>query len=121
MKLIVIGKRLQFQTIVSDEDYDYLIQFLWTYAVSHRGGSLIYARRSIRSGGANITLLMHHVVLERTKKKRPSHLHTCDHEDGNSLNNQRENLNWKTPRQQMCHRRPVYPHSFWFPPEEIPF
>src|ERR1700722_1805174 len=104
MRLITIGRTLQFQTRVSDEDYDYLSQYLWTYAVSHRGGSLIYVRRSIRSGGSNVTILMHHEVLKRAGKNRPTDRHTCDHGDGDPFNNQRENLDWRTPKQQLRNR-----------------
>jgi hypothetical protein len=123
LRIITVGRTLQFQARVSDEDYDHLIQFLWTYGVSHRGGSLIYVRRSIRSGGANITILMHHVVLERDGKPRPSNRHTCDHGDGDPFNNQRENLNWRTPKQQLRNRQvhraqPIWPHSIWLPPAE---
>jgi hypothetical protein len=92
--------------MVSDEDYDYLMQWLWTFAVSHPKGSLIYARRSIRVEDRNITVLMHRVVIvERMGLERPSEDHTVDHDDGGSLNNQRENLFWRTGREQMFTRR----------------
>jgi hypothetical protein len=102
MRLITIGKTLQFQTQVSDEDYEYLTQFLWTYAFSHPKGSLVYARRSIRQGGFNVTILMHRVIMERQGKEPPSPKHTVDHDDGHSLNNQRYNLIWRTPKEQMA-------------------
>lgn len=126
MKLITVGRSLQFQARVSDEDYDYLIGFLWTYAVSHRGGRLIYVRRSIRVDGANVTILMHHEVLERQRKYRPTDRHTCHHDDGDPFNNQRENVDWKTPRQQMRNRQvhraqPIWPYSIWVPPDDTPF
>lgn len=106
MRLITIGRTRQYETMVSDEDYDYLTQWLWTFAVSHPKGSLIYARRSIRVGGANITILMHRVIMvERMGLPRPSVKHTVDHDDGQSLNNQRENLFWRTGIEQMFTRR----------------
>jgi hypothetical protein len=76
MRTITIGRSRQFDVAVSDEDYDYLQQWLWTYAFSHPGGSLVYARRSIRVSGESVTILMHHVVLERMGKGRPSDAHT---------------------------------------------
>jgi hypothetical protein len=127
MKVITVGRTLQFQTRVSDEDYDHLIGFLWTYGVSHRGGRLIYVRRSIRIDGVNVTILMHHVVLDRMGKPRPSEKHTCDHGDGDPFNNQRDNLDWLTGPQQLrnrqAHRRqPIWPYSIWTPPDfEPPF
>ncbi|HLH94989.1 MAG TPA: HNH endonuclease [Xanthobacteraceae bacterium] len=90
---------------MSDIDYDFLMQWLWTFAVSHRGGDLIYARRSIRVGDANVTILMHRVILrERMGLEPPTPRHTGDHRDGDSLNNQRSNLRWLTPKQQMANR-----------------
>lgn len=126
MKLITVGRSLQFQTRVSDEDYDHLIQFLWTYGVSHRGGRLIYVRRAIRVDGANVTVLMHHVVLARKGALRPTENHTADHGDGDPFNNTRENLDWLTPTEQMrnrqAHRKQqIWPYSIWTPPDDLPF
>jgi hypothetical protein len=106
MRIITIGRSRTYETMVSDEDYDYLTQWLWTFAVSHPKGSLVYARRSIKVGGANVTVLMHRVIiLERMGIPRPSPHHTVDHDDGRSLNNQRENLFWRTGEEQMFTRR----------------
>jgi hypothetical protein len=105
MRIITIGRSRHYETAVSDVDYDYLCKWLWTFAVSHKGGDLIYARRSIRVGDGNVTVLMHRVVvLARMGQARPSLLHTCDHRDGDSLNNQRRNLRWATPAEQMATR-----------------
>jgi len=93
---------------VSDQDYDFLQQWLWTYAFSHKGGNLIYARRSVRSGGSNVTILMHHVVLELAGKPRPSDEHTAHHRDGDGLNNRRANLAWRTGTEQMLANRIRY-------------
>lgn len=66
MPTIVIGARCQYETEVSPEDYAFLLTFKWTFAVSHKGGELVYARRSVwEAGGYNRTILMHHVVMER--------------------------------------------------------
>ncbi|EJN10459.1 hypothetical protein PMI42_06235 [Bradyrhizobium sp. YR681] len=48
-RTITIGARVQYVVKVSPEDYDFLMQWRWTYAVSHQGGGLVYARRSVRS------------------------------------------------------------------------
>lgn len=123
MPLIVIGARSQYETQVSEEDYQFLLGFKWTFARSHKGGELIYARRSVREGSYNRTILMHHVVMERAGLVRPSDKHTADHWDGNSLNNRRDNLRWATAQQQMANQ-----HGFRNRPierlraeEEIPF
>lgn len=108
MRIITIGRSRQFETVVDDADYDYLTQWLWTFAVSHPKGSLIYARRSIKVNGANVTVLMHRVIIiERMGLPRPSEWHTVDHDDGKSLNNQRHNLFWRTGEEQMFTRRRV--------------
>jgi hypothetical protein len=102
MRTITCGRSRQFVTYVSDEDYDYLQQWLWTFAVSHKGGELIYIRRSVRSGDSNVTILMHRVVLERALGPPPTRRHTGHHGDGDALNNQRPNLTWRTPKEQMA-------------------
>lgn len=111
MKYITVGARTQYRVKVSDEDYDYLITLKWTFAVSHpRHGGLVYARRSIwvpfdGGGGHNVTVFMHHVILDRMGKVRPSDKHTCDHDNGRSLDNRRENLFWRTHKEQMAKDR----------------
>ena len=121
--LLTIGSRGQYDTQVSREDYEFLLGFKWTFAVSHKGGGLIYARRSIREGSYNRTILMHLVVLERMGEPKPSKRHTADHRDGDSLNNHRCNLRWATPEQQMANRRGIrhapIEQPMW--DEEIPF
>ena len=48
---------------------------------------------------------MHRVIIiERMGLPRPSVHHTVDHDDGKSLNNQRENLFWRTGAEQMFTR-----------------
>lgn len=103
----------------------------WTYAVSHpRHGGLVYARRSIRVGDSNVTILMHRVVIiERMGLARPSEKHFVDHENGDALDNRRVNdrgraqLRWLTNKENMANRRGI--HSVPLPPEsglsEIPY
>jgi hypothetical protein len=105
MRTITCGRSRQFVTLVSDADYDFLTQWLWTFAVSHRGGELIYIRRSIRVDGRNVTVLMHRVVMERKGIAPPSLRHTVHHVDHDSLNNQRDNLEWLTHAEQMAANR----------------
>jgi hypothetical protein len=62
-------------------------------AVSHpQHGALVYARRSVREGDRNVTLLMHRLIItERMRLERPSDRHFVDHENGDSLDNRRVN------------------------------
>ncbi len=132
-RTIVCGARTQYVVKVSPEDYDFLMQWKWTYAVSHpRHGGLVYARRSIRDGDRNVTVLMHRVIIvERMGLERPSLKHFTDHENGDSLDNRRVNdrdlaqLRWLTAKENMANQRgikavPVVPN---FRPvmSDIPF
>jgi hypothetical protein len=133
-RTITIGARTQYAVKVSPEDYDFLMQWRWTYALSHGPWSgLVYARRSISTGSGNITILMHRVILtERMAIARPSEKYFTDHENGDSLDNRRVNdsgaaqLQWLTAAQNMAKRR-ARPglHVLPLPPEsglaEIPF
>jgi hypothetical protein len=125
MRIILAGRSRQYETFVSAEDYEHLTQWLWTFAVSHpRHGGLVYVRRSIRVSDVNVTLFMHHVVLERMGRPRPSSRHTADHVNGNSLDNQRHNLRWATRKQQMANRCGFRADPIWPPartPDAIPF
>jgi HNH endonuclease len=120
---LTIGARAQYETQVSPEDYDFLLGFKWTFARSHKFGELIYARRSVREGSYNRTVLMHRVVLERMGIERPTKRHTADHWDGDSLNNRRDNLRWATPAEQMQNRRGIRSKPVEKPwwDEEIPW
>lgn len=112
---ITVGARTQYVVKVDHDDYDFLMQWRWTYAVSHpRHGGLVYARRSIREGSRNVTVLMHRVIiLERMGLKRPSLKHFVDHANGDSLDNRRVNdwgvpqLRWFTAKENMANQRGV--------------
>lgn len=130
MREIVCGRSRQFITRVSDVDYEYLTQWLWTFARSHKGNdTLIYIRRSISvrdENGVrrNVTVLMHRVVIERMGLVQPTPRHTVHHVDGDSLNNQRDNLGWLSPKGQMDENRLRYAREAGqldAPIGEIPF
>jgi len=114
-RTIIVGVRTQYAVKVSPEDYDFLMQWKWTYAVSHpQHGGLVYARRSIRIGDQNVTILMHRVIIvQRMGLKRPSEKHFTDHRNGDSLDNRREDdagqpqLRWLTPKQNMANQRGI--------------
>jgi hypothetical protein len=131
-RTIIVGARTQYVVKVSPEDYDFLMQWKWTYAVSHRGGDLVYARRSVRQGDQNVTVLMHRVIItERMGLPRPSEKHFTDHDNGDSLDNRRVNdrgrpqLAWLTARENMAKQygiraQPVVP-AFRSVMSDIPF
>lgn len=130
---IVIGARTQFVTKVSPEDYDFLMQWKWTYARSHgQWSGLIYARRSIHEPSGNRTILMHRlIIVERMGLGRPSDLHFVDHDNDDSLDNQRfigkrQQLQWLTNKENAAKKqRSGGSIGVPFPPEsgltEIPY
>jgi hypothetical protein len=82
--------------LVDDEDWKFLRQYNW-YA--KRIERLFYAVRALpRVGGKKKHEHMHRVVLARKLGRDISPGMMPDHEDGNGLNNQRENLSEKTRR-----------------------
>jgi hypothetical protein len=113
-RTITIGARTQFIVKVSPEDYDFLMQWKWTYARSHgQWSGLVYARRSIRVGDANVTILMHHLIIARMGIERPTERHQVDHENGDSLDNRRVNgrrrqqLRWLTPKENAANKHGI--------------
>src|ERR1035441_10438605 len=83
-------------TLVDDEDYDLLCLFNW-YA--QRDNKTFYAvRRLPRVNGKQKTEYMHRIVLARKLGREIAPGMMPDHEDGNGLNNQRENLEEKSRR-----------------------
>jgi len=49
VRIIYVGSLNQYETLVDDCDYDFLIQWRWTFKrSSHRYDDRIYARRCIR-------------------------------------------------------------------------
>lgn len=96
MRTLILGANQRFFTKVSDQDYEWLIQWRWQYKQScRRWKSGVYAKRTTTVEGRKVTLLLSHVILiERLGQPRPGDDFDADHIDGDSLNNQRENLRW---------------------------
>ncbi|MGA7807136.1 HNH endonuclease [Bradyrhizobium sp.] len=85
--------------LVSAEDYAWATQWRWKWRWDKRKKKR-YAQRNTTINGVRVTLFLHKEILARTGKIRPSLFHTIgDHGDGDSLNNQRDNLAWVTPSQ----------------------
>jgi hypothetical protein len=77
-------------TIVDDEDFEMLSAVKW-YAL--RSGRTFYAERIVYfQGGGRRHEFMHRVVLTRKLGRAITEGMDTDHDDGNGLNNQRENL-----------------------------
>lgn len=101
------------ETIVDDQDYDYLMQWKWRYLSARTVG---YAVRTQRESDGETVKMMHYVIAERMGLKITS---TCDHKDRNGLNNRQENLRPATISQNNANRRSTsksgYRGVYWYP------
>ncbi|MCA6114278.1 HNH endonuclease [Bradyrhizobium sp. WSM 1738] len=95
--------------LVSAEDYEWVTQWRWKWNWD-RTKTKRYAIRTPRISNGDgtsrsVTVYMHKEICAR-KGPPPSELHTIgDHQDGESLNNQRDNLEWATRSQNRKNRK----------------
>jgi hypothetical protein len=93
------------RALVDAEDYERLNAFKW-YAHKHRDGSM-YAVRMTRIEGKQHTVQMHREILGLTRgDKRKG-----DHENGDTLDNRRENLRVATNAQNGANRVRLDPRN----------
>jgi hypothetical protein len=96
--------------LVSAADYQWAIQWRWKWNWD-RTKTKRYAIRTprrARTDGSNrsVTVYLHKEILGRSKKKQPTELHTIgDHQNGESLDCQIENLEWATRSMNRRNRR----------------
>lgn len=85
---------------VDQVDYEWARRWKW-HATWNSTRKKFYATRNTRlSGraGPQTKIYMHKEILDRAGKKPPTEKHTIgDHQDGESGNNTRDNLEWATP------------------------
>jgi hypothetical protein len=79
--------------MVDDEDYDYLMQWIWYASVKKRN---VYARRGKTTNGS---ASMHRLLMNPSSDKQ------VDHIDHNGLNNQKSNLRICTHSENQRNRR----------------
>lgn len=95
--------------LVSPEDYAWVTQWKWKW-VWDRTKTKRYAKRTprmVQPDGSyrSVSIYMHKEICAR-KGAPPSEAHTIgDHQDGESLNNQRDNLEWATRSQNRRNRK----------------
>jgi hypothetical protein len=82
------------EALVDDQDYKYLMQWIWYYSAG-------YARRTVTRAGRRISIFMHNVVAARACIVGSPEI---DHRNLDGLDNQRRNLRPATRVQQVQHR-----------------
>lgn len=100
---------LDVHALVSEEDYQWAIQWRWKFKRSKRS-TLLYAKRTTRDfhGGPTYDLYLHIEIMKRIEPTPPSDKHDLvDHWNGKSLDCRRTNLRWATFEMNM-ENRPSY-------------
>ena len=82
---------------VSAEDYDWLMQWKWSWRHNSTGKKL-YATRNTRIHGQQVAFYMHVEIMKRVRPRPSSISYMVDHIDRDSRNNVRENLRWASPK-----------------------
>lgn len=94
---------------VNDEDYDFLSQWKWQASNESRGTkwyAIRWSQKSEHGEGKRFKIRMHRVVAERKDFTKSGILmdrsnYVVDHVNSNSLDNQRENLEYTTQEENM--------------------
>lgn len=96
-KLIIHSKKHGDYTVLyDDEDHDKVSKYTWTLSLKHK--STIYAYTTYMDKGFKKQLKLHHLIIGRKNGM------VTDHIDGNGLNNQKSNLRFATIRQNLCNK-----------------
>jgi hypothetical protein len=83
--------------VLDAEDHAWARQWMWDITWD-RHGRKPYATRMITLEGRRVKVFLHKAVLVRSGKRPPTPNHKIgDHQDGESLNCRRGNLEWATP------------------------
>lgn len=122
---IYLGRAAEVFCLVDEVDYEWATQWRWGFTFD-RTKRKMYATRMTRlhgRAGPQTKVYLHKAILERAGLTPPSTAHTIgDHEDGDSLNNQRDNLRWATTVQNRRNRRPARArHSEIEQAADVPF
>jgi len=98
--MIVLPLTKGYEAVIDDIDAD-LAQYKWR---TLQGKRTVYAARSYRVEGGQITVLLHRVILGRILGRELDSTDEVDHEDLNGTNNTRNNLRLATTSENACNR-----------------
>lgn len=90
--------------LVSEADYQWAIQWRWGWRWD-RTKQKRYATRTSWRDGRRVTVYLHKALLSRWSDPPSEAHHIGDHQNGESLDNQRENLAWATASQNRRNRK----------------
>lgn len=105
VRQIWLDDRAELFCVVDVQDYDFAMQWKWK-AIKSKGRKVKwYAYRTTRDKERHVAVFLHKLICLRANGLPPSTDHLIgDHQDGDSLNNRRVNLEWST-RSQNCLNR----------------
>lgn len=105
LRRVYLDRDCEVFCLVSSDDYAWAVQWRWSWRWD-RTKQKRYAARTSWRDGRRCTVYMHKAILDRCKIQ-PSEAHIIgDHGNGESLDNQRGNLEWATVSQNRRNRKP---------------
>lgn len=102
---VYLDRDCEIFALVSPGRYAWVTQWRWKWNWD-RTKTKRYAIRCTWINGRRVTIYMYKAILVETGKVQPSELHTIgDHQNGESLDNQDDNLEWATRSQNRRNRK----------------
>lgn len=105
---IYLDRGCEIYCVVDLQDYEFAMQWKWK-PIKSKGTKLkYYAFRTSRWEGRHVAYFLHKLICFRANGLPPTRDHLIgDHQDGDSLNNRRINLNWATQSQNRLNREGI--------------
>lgn len=103
---IMLSARDNVYTLVDAEDYGWLSENIWNVSWGSRTPWQKYAKRNV--GPSRATLRMHREIMIRSDPRPEAFMaaHPVDHGNGQTLDNRKANLDWKSRAANAANRHP---------------